>query len=513
MVSALGMDKVERDGRRRIDPIYHRWLCDEIMVETSSLFLLPRDHTKSVTGVVIKSVQEVLIDPNQSILLASVTLERSKRNMSEIQQHLANPVLTYLFPDILYKDPASASNRKLCIWTNEKITVKRKVVRSDPTIAIAGVGKSIAGSHPDKIFLDDILDERNVTTEDQILKIINWWEMLQPIAATTALCRIYGTIYDDKDLYCKLIDDVDKHRLKMRVVQRGAVELPDNRGYPLPGPVSKYWEGRFIYSYYSDEILREKEQGMHMTPYLFRRQYFNDTKSKTERPFDTTSIDFYRELEGPISDYEWIMTVDPSFTQSKQADYIGLVLCGYGRRTPDIWVELAIRLKCTVIELLRKMREIHEKYKCAVISVEKGAWQNALQDIWEYVTEHEGWDPLPIEELPLSNEANAKVNRIVGLVGYFDQGMIHFKYNNRDDLTGELLEDNTDVLITEMYYFSTTMTRQKIDVLDAFSMQPKVHAWGAPLWGYSGERKRHRKTYREILWPEDKQKSHDYGWY
>ena len=185
----------------RYDPVYYEWFTKEIDEDINKLFLIPRDHCKSKIGVVAKIVQEIIKNPDNSILIVSKTIEKSKNSLAEIRQHLLSPILLYLFPDILWRDVERRAKRGLAVWSSEKIVVRRKVIRADATVWIAALGKTITGAHPDLVFIDDIINEEDVVTEKRIDKVIKWWQYLQPIISTKSVVRMYGTRYDEFVFY------------------------------------------------------------------------------------------------------------------------------------------------------------------------------------------------------------------------------------------------------------------------------------------------------------------------
>lgn len=458
---------------------YLKWFCGELMKNESTLFLMPRDHLKSTVGIEVKAVHEVLIDPNQSMLLASLTATLSKDRLAVIKHHLTNKKLITAFPDILWKDPDSAGKRGETRWTKEAIRVKRSVTRVDETIEIAGMGTNITGKHYNVIFLDDVINEDNITSEAQMEKVLLWWRLLHPIAAPDCIYRIYGTRYDEFDLYGYLIreikqDEEDGLRPLLRVVQRKVKE-----------------HGEFIYSFYNEKILEDKRRKINNN-YVFRCQYYNEPNPEEERLFRPPYPE-YDEL--PKGEYEFYMTVDPAFSQSHTADNTGIVICGYDKQN-GVWVEFAKRFKITVIQLLDKLYELDKEYKCDSIGVERGAWQTALMDIFDHIAATEHREPLPIDPIKTPNTKDAKHNRIVGISSYLEKKILKIKEGNSD-------------LTNEMYYYSAN-SRQKDDVLDALSMQPLVHVWGI-VDSSKAERFEHKRaTYRNVFNPEPVR---GYGYY
>jgi len=474
----------------RYDPNFYEWFTREISEDINKLFLIPRDHCKSKVGVVSKVVQEIIKNPNNSILIVSKTIDKSKNSLSEIRQHLLSPILVYLFPDIIWRDVEKRAKRGQAIWSSEKIVVRRKVIRADATVWVAGVGKTITGAHPDLVFIDDIINEEDVLTEKRIDKVIKWWEYLQPIISTNSIVRMYGTRYDEFDFYDHIIKQNEKGKVRFKIVVRQVIE-----------------NGDFIYSYYNVDKLREKQDSM--SPYVFRCQYFNEVVAKEEKRFDLELIKDYVTLPESLDNYEWVLTIDPSFSTSKQADNIGYTICGYDG-TNNVWIEKAIALKMSIVDLLHRIYRDNETYNFDIVAIEKGAWQNAIKGIFDYIITHEKLKPIPITEIQLGLEINAKANRIIPIADYLQEGVLHFKSDVVDEDTGEIIEKNTADLKSEMYYYSST-SRQKDDVLDSLSMQLKIHVWGNEAPKFERKRGLPKLSYRSLFTFKEQKKT--YGYY
>ena len=401
-----------------------------------------------------------------------------------------SPILLYLFPDILWRDVEKKAKKGLAIWSSEKIIVRRRVIRADATVWIAGVGKTITGAHPDLVFVDDIINEEDVLTEKRTDKVVKWWEYLQPIISTNSIVRMYGTRYDEFDFYHYIIKQNEKGKVRFKVIVRQVIE-----------------NNEFIYSYYDVDKLREKQNSM--SPYVFRCQYFNEVVAREQKRFDLELIKDYIVLPESLDSYEWILTIDPSFSTSKQADNIGFVICGYDGNN-NVWVEKALALKMSITDLLKEIYRYNKIYKFNTIAIEKGAWQNAIKGIFDYIITHEKLEPIPITEIQLGTEINAKANRIMPVADYLQEGVLHFKADVLDDDTGEIVEKNTADLKSEMYYYSST-SRQKDDVLDALSMQLKIHIWGNEPVRFERKIIKKSLSYRDLFKPAKQKKS--YGYY
>ena len=462
MTRVLGYREDDPPDNPRVDPQFHGWLCGELEKPINTIYLLPRDHTKSTTAGVCRVIQRVLKIVNISILLASRTLGRSKALMGEIRAHLSNVALIFLFPDRLVADPVNSSKKGKFKWTDEGLKVKCTRVRSDDTVWVTGIGKTITGFHPDEIVLDDIIDQETVATETQSNKSKMWWEYLQPIASTRCIFTVLGTFYDDFDLYHELLAKIEKEIQERGSARFRVIKRPVEDSETMDG------SGKFLYSYYNQTYLAEKKEDI-ANDRVFFNQYYNVTRTDTDKIF-RLNYQEYEEYPGELHQYERICTVDPGFSKKKTADNTGITICLYDLSN-RVWVELSKRYKVTVVELLNLLYTFDEEYKFDSIGIESGTWQDAIQDIFDYIISSEGRKVLPIFPLKTGTHVDAKYRRIVGTAGYLDKGIVRLRGDTDKD------EGYTADLKTEMYYFSSN-SRQKDDVLDSFAMQKLIHIWG-----------------------------------
>ena len=237
----LGWDKT-REGKRRIDPKFHKWLVGQLNRSEDKMILVARDHMKS-SWVKLKIVQTVLGNPNVRILLASATKRLVVQELNDIKRIFATKVLRSLFPDIV-PDPGTDYNGwEKC--TEQELTLRRDPERGyvpqGPQILAVGVGAKITGFHFEHAFLDDVLDEKSVTTADQIEKTIDWWGYLQPMLDTEADITIIGTPYHYADLYAV----IERERLIKHIIKRPAIQ-----------------NGKPVYKYFTKKALDRRKRMM-----------------------------------------------------------------------------------------------------------------------------------------------------------------------------------------------------------------------------------------------------------
>lgn len=154
VVLGLGdaMQMTERAHRLFVTFLARQTGIPEIDTAPYRRVMMPRGMGKTTLGTQVWVLQQVLKNPDTSILLANERLENAVQFLSAIKHWmLQNTLLQALFPDIL------PSTDKETMWAQDKIKVKGGAGRKEPTIFCIGTGGTVTGMHPDIICCDDIL--------------------------------------------------------------------------------------------------------------------------------------------------------------------------------------------------------------------------------------------------------------------------------------------------------------------------------------------------------------------
>ena len=263
-------------GTDRVDERYHRWFCGELSKDEDTLFLLPRDHTKTTWGINVRVVQDVILNPDWAIFIGSVTNGESMKDLRVIKQHLSNETLVTLFPEILCKNPeiarrSSGSIYSNMMWHDNEVTVRRETKRKEPTIDTGGVDQFKTGNHFDRMYFDDLINEMTVASDVKSARVEEFVRYFVPMGTRGCIRRFYGTIYNAADFYHGLIDRINSDAAEdadfdMRVVLREVLETHEK--FCQYTPVTKKWfkehrvkdsyDGEwkvFIYQYFNPELL------------------------------------------------------------------------------------------------------------------------------------------------------------------------------------------------------------------------------------------------------------------
>lgn len=244
------------------------------------LILIPREHLKTSIVTVGGAIQEILKNPNVTILISNLVLSNAEKILSEIKECLMKPDLVAMFGNFVGP-----------LWNRDEIVVRQRTsTDKTPTISIGSPDKVLTSQHYDFIILDDILDDSVLGTADQILKTRNYYsKTIDLLKRPHGKLRVVGTRYDDKDLYgCLMREMKDEYK----VFFRGATK--DNT-----------MEGELIFpKKFNHDILKKllKEKGS----FSFYCQYFNQPINRENQQFKPP-VRYWTELP-PVG--RKIVTVD-----------------------------------------------------------------------------------------------------------------------------------------------------------------------------------------------------------
>jgi hypothetical protein len=274
-------------GRKRIDSKFHGWLCDEIEAPEDNIILVPRDHLKT-SWVRLYIMQTVLRDANR--VRTAVFSKNQKlvvKGLADMKRRFAKPVMRSMFPDEI---PEPGKSYKGWETSNQnQLTLRRFSDEGDPPpenqIEAWGQGTEITGNHYKLIVLDDIIDQKNCTTADQLQKIEEWVGFLKPILDPTGRFIVIGTRWHYDDVYARILEGVFPRKAVRQATEPGGLDDPASKP---------------IYSYYTKKMLRAVRDHMRLTTgsdYLFSCQYYNNPIPKDDqmfpppqRTYDTLSV-------------------------------------------------------------------------------------------------------------------------------------------------------------------------------------------------------------------------------
>ena len=358
----LGIDKMYSEKVTAPDgtvtEVFHPWLfnrCREVQERPDfCVDIWAREHFKSTIITLLKSVQDILNNPEVAICIYSYNSRLAHKFVRQIREAMENNHLKELFPDIIpeethvgkYKaeDEFGRVQEKKFQWSDENFTVKRKTGRKEPTLSGYGlVTGQPTGMHFDILVYDDCVTPDSVRTQGQNEYTTEQWKMsLNTGSGESVKVRIIGTRYDERDTYF--------HILNPLYAQKGILggSKYKLRVYPCKKP-----DGTTVL--YTPEYISDKQTTM--IGIVFAAQMMCDPKQSTNFRFQEEWLGVRfdaNEVFRNRQSYNWYIFVDPANTKSKRSDYTAMVVVGTG---PDgkYYVADGIRDKLSLSERMDKI--------------------------------------------------------------------------------------------------------------------------------------------------------------
>jgi hypothetical protein len=185
----------------------HYFMCrlvNDVPRGLHALFEFPRDCFKSTIFGIAKTVQQVLNNPNLTVLYISGSLDNAKKKTGEIRNHFTkNEALLRLFPE--YRAPNKSAMGSEGEWS----APCRKNFQGEPTVKAAGITSKLASKHVDWMVMDDIWDEHSVTTPDVMAKTRSSFNRSEFLFKRTSLRvqLVIGTRFAQDDLTLDILGD------------------------------------------------------------------------------------------------------------------------------------------------------------------------------------------------------------------------------------------------------------------------------------------------------------------
>jgi hypothetical protein len=353
---------------------FHGPMCermDRLREHPRILTLAPRKHLKTTVFTIGLAVQEILRDPDITILVPHAVEEEAIKIVAEVTDHFkSNKRLRLLEPSIM-----PATNGKWW-YGSGRMSVRRVRFSRQPTMMACGAGSEIGGAHCSLILPDDIIGRRTIENSE-MPKIKSWWQnTIIHVLDNNGRIRAVGTRWHPDDIWQDFIDSGH-----WDVCVRKASEIDGERDDTLQNPIHFGVEpGGFEKSIKRLERNREESKGD------FDAQMMNDPSPASEKPWDRASMEHLvdkKYIEGAGTCY---LVLDPAPAKIGSEDGSGEKARADGtkdfwsmamfknRRNGDrkeaIWVDGDQSRDWDLDEGLRRACRMMKKWGCRRIAIE-----------------------------------------------------------------------------------------------------------------------------------------------
>ena len=373
------------------DWLYDR--CREVEAEPDGYIdLWAREHYKSTIITFGKTIQDILNNPDITVGIFSYKVGAARGFLKQIRRELEeNKLLKKVFPDILYPNPAHQAPQ----WNEDGIIVKRRTNPKECTVEAHGVIESQpTGRHFQLLVYDDVVDERFVSTPDQILKTTKMWELSTNLGSEEGVVRYIGTRYHYDDTYKTIME---------RGVAIPRIYPATDDGRPDGTPV-----------FFAKEYLDKKRRSQ--SPYVFSCQMLQDPKADSVIGFREEWLRYWHpENLGKMNRY---IIVDPANTKKKKSDYTAMVVIGKGADDNFYMIDM-IRDRLDLPGKCEALMDLHRKYKPNMVYYEEYGAMADIQHI-HYVQDKEQY------HFAITRVAGklSKMDRIQSLIPLFKEERI-----------------------------------------------------------------------------------------
>lgn len=310
-------------GYKDVNPELHKEYCDFVSWRTNpapkKLDLMPREHLKTTLGTVGLSIQEIINDPDITILIASFKWEKAREMLGEVKDHLEN--------NVRFKKMFGSYRGSDRQWNEDKIYVsKRTKPNKTATIDTSGLECTLTSAHYRRIILDDLVCRANIGTYKQVMQVVKFYQdALDLLDKRDGKLIIHGTRWAFHELYAWLLKN---HKKDFALYIRRAVE-----------------KGRIIYpERFTRDSLKELKRAKGL--WDFSCQYFNFTYDTQNALVRSREVQYYtaNDLKKYQEKYPIFVTMVVDGAVTEDTDSCETAITIVGTTIWDEWILLDERV-------------------------------------------------------------------------------------------------------------------------------------------------------------------------
>lgn len=428
------------------DTLTHYW-------DKWQFHLHPRGHFKSTVITVAETIKDILNNPNETILITNAVLSNSQAFLREIRSHfIQNEKFRNLFPEYCPQKSSEEGNSESFTTPARSQTWIREA-----TVEISSIDKGVVSRHYSKIIFDDVVNNLNVSTPEQRIKVVNGFKEYLSLLNPGGRLRIVGTRWHYYDLYGYILDEIKKARKAGKdspfYMFKTQALMPDSEGNLTVPAFPERFNMKVL-----DEL--RAIQGN----YIFSCQYMNDPQPEEDKIFSRKDIRFINKPyfdEG--TNLFFFSSTDPSVSEGERSDP-SVILTIAVNSYKEIFIVNIVRQWVNPDQFIDSILEEAKEYRPLKFGFEAIAFQKTLKFFLEK-EKMKRKQYINIVEVKRSSRAS-KAERIKRIQPYLKAGQV-FLCADPDNLT-EAQEELLEELDTFPY-------GRYDDILDALADAIEIH--------------------------------------
>ena len=195
-------------------PDFHREIVSAMESDAKRVLInLPPYHAKSTLVTVKHTIWQLVKNPNLRTIIISSNTEMAKTFTNQIQTWLTEPEVLEGSPSCLVEDWGPFRVDGQANWSSTRFVIAGRVTaEKDPTVQALGWGNKIYGRRADQLKFDDIADDHNQSSPEQIAKMQTWInKMALTRIGKTGRATFVGTRIRHGDIYA-LMSRLDSYK-------------------------------------------------------------------------------------------------------------------------------------------------------------------------------------------------------------------------------------------------------------------------------------------------------------
>jgi len=391
-------------------------------------------------------IGEIINNPNIRIGYNSGTQSKANGHLGNIKKILEmNKRLSYLFPEIFYKNPRKEAEK----WSVDTICVQQTEAVAGDTIFSFGLDNQPTGYHIDKLYIDDAMLPENSNNLENCQKVIDNVALMFSILEPNCPVWAAGTIYTHlHNLYAKWLKDERWKKSTRKAINNGV--------YTFPEKINK----EFL-----DNVRIEQGE------YIYNCQYMLDPIDTEKAEFLIDWIKCFKTLPENRT-YSRLLLVDPANSKKKRSDFT-VILVVFFDEANNAFVVDGTRDKLNASERVDAVFKFVKKYSIPTVYYESIGYQES-DDHWinQRRREQRKGDDCNFTTFPYYVPTNmCKEDRIRRTIPAYKDLMVFWKYEIPFlSIFDKKFKNLTELFREEYCHFPFA---PHDDIMDCFSMSHK----------------------------------------
>ena len=337
----------------------HGELCSFIQNNSvsSKLVLMPRYSFKSSLCSIAYSLWLLANNPNEKILIYSDATSKAIGFLNSIKSHIEGKIKGSLFRQVFGAwETDSARGGK---WNEDQIIVSiRNTSYPEPSVDTGGIETSKVAFHYDTIIFDDIVSDKNITTKEQMDKVVECYKKALSLLKPGGRVLITGTRWHFGDLYGRIIAENDVKKSFIIFLRQAEKD-------------EKYGEYPFSNIGLTKEFLSKQkvEQGSS----IYSCIYNNNPVSDETAVFKLENFAFYGRIKP--DDLYITVTCDPA---GEGEDFTAITVVGTDNNM-DMHILDVVNEHLQPSEIVEKIINLQYKYRFQILGCETNFFRGMLE--------------------------------------------------------------------------------------------------------------------------------------